>query len=99
MAMNAKTRKKLRNRKYGRALHRRTRMEYVPLVATGLVRCARGEGCSFAELVGGVWVGGLIEPGTPWDLGHDDWTGLHSGPEHPYCNRTAPHRCVTSRQW
>ena len=98
--MNAKTRKKLRNRKYGQARHRRTRKEYVPLVATGLVRCARGDGCSFAELVNGVMVGGLIEPGTPWDLGHDDRDpSVHSGPEHRYCNRTAPHRCNTSREW
>ena len=27
------------------------------------------------------------------DLGHDDRTGLPSGPEHAYCNQTAPHRC------
>ena len=45
-----------------------------------MVRCARGE---------------LIEPGTPWDLGHVDGTDrkVYSGPEHRRCNRqTAIHR-------
>ena len=74
--MNAKTRKKLRSRKYGLAIHRRTRKEFAPMVAAGLVNCAR--------------CGELIEPGTPWDLGHDDRDpSLYSGPEHAYCNRAA----------
>ena len=30
--------------------------------------------------------------GMPTTVGYD-------GPEHAYCNRTAPHRCVTSREW
>ena len=84
--MNAKTRKRLRSRKYNLASHRRTRKAWTPLVAAGLVDCAR--------------CGELIEPGTPWDLGHDDRDpSLYSGPEHAYCNRTAPHRNNTSRQW
>ena len=84
--MNAKTRKKLRQRKYDTTLHRRTRQEFSALVAAGLVNCAR--------------CGELIEPGTKWDLGHDDrFPQYHSGPEHAGCNRSAPHRNVTSREW
>ena len=55
------------------------------MVAAGLVNCAR--------------CGELIEPGTPWDLGHADDGLDYNGPEHAYCNRSAPHRCVTSREW
>ena len=66
--------------------HRQLRRELAPLVAAGLVNCAR--------------CGELIEPGTPCDLGHDDRDPrFYSGPEHAYCNRTAPHRCATSREW
>jgi hypothetical protein len=84
--MNAKTRKKLRNRKYGTAVHQRTRQEYSSLVAAGLIDCAR--------------CGEPIEPGTPWDLGHDDqFPQYYSGPEHTWCNRGAPHKNVTSREW
>ena len=84
--MNAKTRKKLRQRKYDDPAHKRTRMQLAPLVAAGLAYCARCEE--------------LIEPGTPWDLGHDDrFPEYHSGPEHAGCNRSAPHRNVTSREW
>ena len=84
--MTSKTRKRLRNRKYGQALHRNTRKALVPLVAAGGVNCVR--------------CGEPIEPGTPWDLGHDDRDpSVISGPEHAGCNRTAPHRCNTSRRW
>jgi len=45
----------------------------------------------------------LIEPGTPWDLGHTDGTNyeLYSGPEHRRCNRaTETHkRRRWSRHW
>ncbi len=95
--MNAKTRKKLRDRKYGRK-HNNVRLEVAPYVNAGMARCARGEGCLVAEEVNGVWLGGVIEPGTPWDLGHDDFGG-YSGPEHRKCNRGAPQRNNTSRQW
>lgn len=66
-------------RGYG-AEHQRLRRVWLARVGTGLVRCAR---CRR-----------FIEPGSPWDLGHDDsdrsrWTG----PEHRACNRaTAAHR-------
>lgn len=34
--------------------------------------------------------GGAIQPGTPWDLGHDDFDrGVYRGPEHRACNRRA----------
>ena len=83
--MNAKARKRLRARKYDRGPHRKLRKEFAPMVAAGLVNCAR--------------CGELIEPGTPWDLGHADDGLDYNGPEHAYCNRSAPHRCVTSREW
>ena len=56
--VTSKERKRLRNRKYGQARHRRTRKALVPVVAAGGVNCVR--------------CGEPIEPGTPWDLGHDD---------------------------
>ncbi len=84
--MNAKTRKKLRSRKYGTALHKRVRAELARLVASGGAVCVR--------------CGEPIEPGTLWDVGHDDREPMYySGPEHAGCNRGAPHRNVTSRQW
>jgi hypothetical protein len=43
-------------------------------VAGGYVACSR--------------CGLLIEPGTPWDLGHPD-SGSSGGPEHRRCNRRA----------
>ena len=71
--------------RYG-AAHRRARAELAPFVASGLAKCAR--------------CGEPIEPGTSWDLGHDDrFPELYSGPEHAVCNRSAPHRNVTSRVW
>ena len=87
--MDAATHKKIRNyrdnRKYGRR-HREVRAEFAKLVAAGNARCAR--------------CGELIEPGTPWDAGHDDHQpSLYSGPEHAGCNRGAPHRNVTPREW
>jgi hypothetical protein len=72
-------------RRYGRR-HREARALFEPMVAAGLARCAR--------------CGELIEPGAAWDLGHDDvYPELHSGPEHPRCNRAAPHQLSTSRAW
>jgi hypothetical protein len=57
-----------------------------PLVAAGVARCAR--------------CGELIEPGSSWDLGHDDVDpSVWSGAEHAACNRGAPGRNKTSRLW
>jgi hypothetical protein len=71
------------------------------IVAGGRVRCARGSDCRFAVRVDGRMVGGLIDPGEPWDLGHDDFDRSRvSGPEHRACNRaTAPRRVRGSRRW
>lgn len=70
--------------------HRSRRSRWSPLVAGGTVRCARGEFCKHAELVDGVWLGGLIAPNEKWDLGHPD-AQSSGGPEHSRCNRGAPH--------
>ena len=70
--------------------HRELRAEWKPVVDTGLVRCARGVDCVFAEGK----LGGLIRPGDPWDLGHhDDDPRRYIGPEHRRCSRrTSSHR-------
>ena len=34
-----------------------------------------------------------------WDLDHDDRDPSLSYPAHRWCNRSAPNRCVTSREW
>jgi hypothetical protein len=66
--------------------HYARRRVLAPIVASGLVDCAR--------------CGEPIEPGTPWDLGHDDYDRTrYSGPEHAACNRGAPNRLRTSRAW
>ena len=84
--VTSKQRKRLRSLKYDRASHRLTRKALVPVVASGNAKCVR--------------CGEPIEPGTPWDLGHNDRDpSIHSGPEHAKCNRGAPGRCVTSREW
>ena len=58
----------MRKRKYNDPRHTGLRRRLRPVVAAGLAHCAR--------------CGEPIDPGEPWDLGHDDHTGLHSGPEH-----------------
>ena len=81
----ADVRKKLRYREYGRE-HRQIRRALEPSVVAGLAACSR--------------CGEPIEPGEPWDLGHDDFDRrFYSGPEHARCNRGAPHRNRTSREW
>jgi hypothetical protein len=66
--------------------HQKMRRKYASLVASGRAWCAR--------------CGEPIEPGEPWDLGHDDYDrSKYMGPEHARCNRGAPNRCTTSRAW
>lgn len=62
-------------RGYGQE-HRKRREALVPVVARGRTRCSRCQG--------------LIRPGEPWDLGHDDHDRTrYTGPEHVGCNRGA----------
>ena len=84
-------RKAVNRRRYANPEHRGSRARWKPLVATGLVRCARGEACSRSELVGGERVGGLIAPGEAWHLGHADHESV-GGPEHVPCSVAAPVR-------
>jgi hypothetical protein len=80
-----KARKARSNKRYG-ARHQRIRAMLAPFVLAGLADCAR--------------CGEPIPAGAEWDLGHDDiHPNLYSGPEHPYCNRSAPVRNKTSRRW
>lgn len=61
-------------RGYG-ARHQNERARWRPIVDAGFADCAR--------------CGERLEPGRPWDLGHnDDRTGW-TGPEHVACNRKA----------
>lgn len=65
-------------RGYGPA-HKRLRKRYEPLVAAGRTTCWR---CNQP-----------IQPGQPWDLGHDDNDRTkYRGPEHRHCNRGEPMR-------
>ena len=41
----------------------------------------------------------VIGPDQAWDLGHDDYVPEFERPEHRHCNRAAPNRLITSRQW
>jgi hypothetical protein len=59
--------------------HRAARAQLRPLVLAGGVKCAR--------------CGRPIEPGQPWDLGHDDHDrSRYTGPEHRACNRATAAR-------
>lgn len=71
-------------RGYGSS-HQQERKHWAPKVDRGEVYCAR---C-------GRW----IQPGTPWDLGHDDFDRtIYTGPEHSRCNRaTAGRRSIPKR--
>ena len=74
-------------RKYANPVHRGARRRWASIVATGTVRCRRGAACRFAEWLNDELVGGLIEPGTPWHLGHWDGEGERVvSPEHRICN-------------
>jgi hypothetical protein len=79
-------------RGYGTS-HQQARRLLEPHVRSGAATCAR--------------CGEPIEPGTPWDLGHDDLDrSRYTGPEHRRCNRAtvsrqAPKRYLGnwSRRW
>ncbi len=74
-------------RGYG-ASHKKLRERLALRVASGMVACAR--------------CGGLIAPGEPWDLGHDDHDrSRYVGAEHARCNRATAGRApvVRSRIW
>ena len=43
--------------------------------------------------------GGEIGADQAWDLDHDDLNPSLSFPSHRSCNRAAPHRNLTSREW
>jgi len=62
--------------------HQVLRKRWALLVELGGIPCAR--------------CGGLIQPGTPWDLGHDDLDRSRpSAPEHRRCNRsTSTHKAA-----
>jgi hypothetical protein len=72
-------------RGYG-VVHQALRRRWAPKVVAGVVDCDR--------------CGRRIEPGEPWDLGHDDhnrsrWTG----PEHRRCNRATSKPRPRTREW
>ena len=81
--------------KYSRPSHRLGRRAWAYAVASGRVRCARGEACKFAEWVDGELIGGFIRG--RWDLGHPDGESA-GGPEHAACNRAAPSRLKARRR-
>ena len=86
-------------RGYG-STHQRTRKQLAPAVVAGGVRCGKGATCKFAEMVNGCLVGGLIEPGESWDLGHTADRRGYTGPEHRACNRaTSKPLRRHSRRW
>ena len=62
------------------------RRAWVGRVATGLVRCARGAACRWADGE----LGGFIAPNALWDLGHPDRES--AGRPIGECNRSAPQR-------
>lgn len=65
-------------RGYGSA-HQKLRKVWKARVDAGGVRCAR--------------CGGMLVPGEPWDLGHDDFDrSRYTGPEHARCNRATSGR-------
>jgi hypothetical protein len=65
--------------------HRQVRRRWKQVVDQGKCLCWR--------------CGRLIEPGTPWDLGHVDGSRTqYAGPEHAKCNRGAPRRVIVQRR-
>jgi hypothetical protein len=68
-------------RGYG-AGYQAVRKRLAPVVASGVVRCSSPD-CQYLDEEGR---NGLIGPGEPWDLGHDEFRRIR-GPEHRRCNR------------
>jgi hypothetical protein len=66
--------------------HRRRRRQYA-------LRIERGEEILCPRC------GLPIGPDQFWDLGHDDVNPSLERPEHRACNRAAPNRLPTSREW
>ncbi len=64
--------------KYG-AAHKRERARWSPVIARGQGQC---------HAVRCLHPTRDIEPGTEWDLGHDETGTRWTGPEHADCNRS-----------
>lgn len=84
-------------RGYG-TTHQKLRAKYQTAVDAGLARCWRclENGATDEQA--------RINPGDPWDLGHDDHDRRkYRGPEHVRCNRATKTRSNkqtdTSRNW
>ena len=79
----------VRNRKHRERYgpkHLRRRRDFARRIERGeVIVCPRCEG--------------EIGPDQDWDLDHDDHDPSLSYPAHRWCNRAAPNRCVTSREW
>ncbi|HEU5206276.1 MAG TPA: hypothetical protein VFT94_01585 [Gaiellaceae bacterium] len=74
-----------RRQRYGSG-HQRSRAAVAVAVEQGRALCSR--------------CGELIEPGTPWDLDHDDNGNGYLGPSHARCNRaTTPRARKTGLCW
>lgn len=85
-------------RRYANPQHRGARKRWVPVVATGRVRCRRGSSCKFAEFIDGQFVGGLIPPGR-FHLGHFDGEGDPvTAPEHVECNTATSRLAAKARR-
>jgi len=78
-------RNKRQRERYGPA-HLRRRREFVRRFERGeIIPCFR--------------CGGDLDYDSDWELDHDDRDPARSFPSHKSCNRAAPHRTVTSREW
>ena len=78
-------RNKKQRERYGPA-HLRRRRDFARRIERGEVfLCSRCE-----EEIG---------PDQDWELDHDDRDPSQSYPSHRSCNRAAPHRNMTSREW
>lgn len=81
-------------RGYG-APHQTKRREWKPRVDAGLVDCHAVHCLEESD-----GHGRLIEPGTPWDLGHTPDRSRWTGPEHARCNRhESAVRTARARGW